>query len=320
MNMRIGLYLCLAWLAGCSLIEPAPAPHPLDNTFWADNRPISEAALIERMAGADVVILAEKHDNRAQHALQKRLVEHLAQNHRIALGMEMFSRDQTSLLMRYLQPAKHGHPMTPGQLADALNLDEDSARWHQYRPLLETLRNQKGAAFGIDLPVPLRARLGERGPDGLLPVERAQLPQVEDADPAYRDLMYARIKASHCGWGPESYLRKLFAVWQVRNQTMAEQISAMLESDYRPILVIVGNGHTDYNLGLISRLKALRPEAHIFNVGLLETHPEGTRPEDYLMDDRLPDTPRFDALYLAPAQRTTDDLCSVFKKRKTPES
>lgn len=317
-KIRPALILIAVWfLQSCSLMQQSPRPHPLNNTFQTVQGGIAESEVFRRAMQADVVILAEKHDNRYHHGLQQKLLKALVEHgRRPALGMEMFSRDQTSLLMQYIDPPVHGKPMTEEALRRALNMEEDGLPWQQYAPLFRQLKASGSPAFGIDLPVALRARLGALGEDKLLPVERRQLPETEDADPLYRKVMFERIRASHCGWGPEPYLRKLFRVWQARNQTMAEQIAAMLETDRRPVVVIVGNGHTDYNLGLISRLKSLRPDVSILNMGLLETETDKPHAEAYLFDSRFPERPRYDVVYLAPPETVPEDLCAAFNQRR----
>ena len=75
-KIRPALILIAVWfLQSCSLMQQSPRPHPLDNTFQTVQGAIAESGVLRRAMQADVVILAEKHDNRYHHGLQQKLLK-----------------------------------------------------------------------------------------------------------------------------------------------------------------------------------------------------------------------------------------------------
>ncbi len=279
---RLSLVLCvaLASLAGCAQGRLGEE-HPLRDVIVdpASGNPVSRERLVDEMSAATVVYLGEKHDNAEHHRHQLWILGALVDGgRRPLLGLEVFSVDQTPLLMEYVMgKPSHGAARTPEETLRAA-LGWGSSRdesWGRYGPLLRLARQHGLTVFGIDLPVALRRRISRVGIEGLTPVEREQVPEAGPTAPSYRAFMLESLKQSHCGYGSESYLAKLFANWQARNETMAQTIvTAVSGRDDSPVLVVLGGAHVRHGQGVVPRVRSRLPDARQLNLGFREVDPE----------------------------------------------
>ena len=89
----------------CCLLSAANAmPSPIIMDTRAD-KTISQDALLDRLARADVVFVGEQHTDPATHTLEMTILAglHKRAGARLALGMEMWERDVQPALDGYLQ-------------------------------------------------------------------------------------------------------------------------------------------------------------------------------------------------------------------------
>jgi len=293
------LLSCCVLLAGC-VTAPVPSelpPDPLvERIFDSDGEELDREQLVQRMLAARVVYLGEKHDSGRHHAIQRELLEELvARGARPALGLEIFAREQTGLLMSYVTwtPSPHGD----GDVADAdqwlrgklgwAGDDRRAETWRLYGALLQSARSHDLVSFGIDLPQSLRSRISRLGIAGLSHVERALLEPTGFADAGYQALMLDKLKAAHCGFGSEDYLGRLYDNWIARNDAMARSIVAALDdASNGPVVVIVGAGHLEDGMGVVERVAALAPGIEQLNFGMRELALEPRPLAEYLQPEQ----------------------------------
>jgi uncharacterized iron-regulated protein len=339
------LFVLLAWLlvlAACSAPEERVSD-PLEERIFRsrDLVELSRGELIAKFDTASVIYLGEKHDNPRQHALQLDIVhdnprQHalqldivrtlIARGRRPAIGFETFSAGQTSLLMSYATgkvPKSLQGKMPPPEerLRQALGWGKQRDQsWAFYGPLVQIAREHELVIFGIDLPRPLRRRIARVGIDGLTKVEQRLLDPTAPRSDAYADLMRARLKAMHCGHGSDAYIDRLYQNWVARNDTMATAISDIAEGqDGEPVVVILGAGHTQHNMGAYARVAELVPGIEQVNLAFREVA-ETPLPVDELLHDHEFEGTRFapDHEYVwftARAGEPAPDPCEHFRKK-----
>ena len=94
--------------------------------------------------------------------------------------------------------------------------------------------------------------------------------------------MFDALSRTHCGWTHADLLGRLYEIWIPRNEAMAAAITATLDkSDNRPIIVILGSGHTLHNMGAYERFARRRPTSTQINVALTELVADSTLVDDY---------------------------------------
>jgi len=164
--------------------------------------------------------------------------------------------------------------------------------------------------FGADLPQGLKLRISRSGVTELNPVETHQLIQIQHEEPGYRELMYGKFRDGHCGLGDEPLLNRLYQTWNARNNRMARSIVQMSSaSDWSPVVMILGNGHTEHNRGVYGRVKYLNPELQQLNVALQPISKEWSPLADYLQETTIADTnfgPRHEVLWFTRRHDYTD--------------
>lgn len=320
-------------LSACGHRGPLPEhpPNPLLGKIFrgASGEEVSEAGLLAAMAQAQVVYLGESHDSPYHHEGQLRVLRSLtAAGKSPALGFEVFPVHQTSILMNYVKLPEHSGLSEEGFNADAwlrekLEWTDPDPRWESYGELLRLAREQQLPAFGIDLPRSLRHRISQGGSASLLPAEAQQLrPSGLDND-NYRQLMYEQFKRSHCGYGSEEYLGRLYDNWVARNDVMAATIEAMLEDEMNlPVVVIVGHGHTRYQMGVYERLAAARPGVRQVSLAFQSVY-ENRDKEEYFTGREFQGvdySPAYEYIWFTDERTANPDHCEQFLIRKSSQN
>jgi len=323
----------VALLCACAHQGSAPnhSPNPLVGKIvsGATGEEISEGELLAEMAGAQVVYLGERHDSPYHHEGQVRVLRGLTKAGKSpGLGFEVFPVHQTSILMNYVKLPEHSGLSEEGFDTDAwlrekLGWTDQDPRWESYGELLRMAREQQLPVFGIDLPRSLRHRISQGGSGDLLPAEAQQLrPSGLDND-NYRQLMYEQFKRSHCGYGSEEYLGRLYDNWVARNDVMAATIEAMLEDEANlPVVVIVGHGHTRYQMGVYERLADARPGIRQVNLAFQSVY-GGSDTKDYSTRREFQGvdySPTYEYIWFTDERTSNPDHCKQFLTRKSSQA
>jgi len=325
----ISSFVVLA-ISGCAVTTEMSYPLIGKIVRAAEQSPISEADMHSLIATADVVYLGEIHDNPWHHELQLEIVRRLVESGaRPAIGFEFFDTGQTGDLISFTQPVAHEDSSSRSsskakrllrrRLGWGKQRDDE---WAAYSPIIDYARHNRLAIFGTDLPAGIRRRITRTGIAQLSPVERRLIVDTGFHNDAYRKLMHKTFTQSHCGWNDPKLLDNLYQVWLARNDSMATAITDMLTSTTnRPVVMIVGTGHTRYNMGIYERIASLMPSAHQVNIGFKPVQ-DATKPlVDYFETESVDDSvfsPIHDFIWFTAAVKK-DDPCAQFKDQlKTP--
>lgn len=251
-------------------------------------------SLPEGMAGADVVILGEVHDNADIHARQAEVIQALAPK---AVVFEMLTRAQAERAAPALR-------RTPDKLEAALNWAESGwPDFAMYYPVI--LAAGEVPFYGAAVPraearAALKAGIAESfGPEASVYGLTTPLGAAEQA---------ARERAqhlAHCEAMPPEMLPVMVDLQRLRDATLARAVLRALYETGGPVAVITGNGHARRDWGVPRILGQVSPEVSVFVLGLVEDGNDG--------NDGGNGGARFDARErFAPAER--DDPCAAFKK------
>ncbi len=242
--MRAVLLFCLVLLSACQSLPSVPAwqsPQGRDHAQLgqiiesSSGARLTPAQLVERLAGAERVLVGERHDNPDHHALQLWLLQALASR-----------RAQGSLLLEMLEPAQQAKvDAVRRQIAEkAPPADRPAALawqegwdWALYGPLVR---------YALAQPYPLLAANLERRE--IIGIYRAPAPLTGSAStaPAVREPLLEQIRQSHCGLLPEAQLPAMLAVQQQRDRRIAER----LRDAPTPALLFAGAYHARRDLGV----------------------------------------------------------------------
>lgn len=297
----------------------------LEKIFQAkDLKELNQTELITKMSRADVIYLSEKHDNPRHHEIQLEILESLvAQGKKPAIGFEFFSVDQTGYLMEYVSgvasPFVKKSPHSKEMLLRR-NLgwaDASDERWKFYFSLIDFAKKHHLRAFGTDISPGLTLRIRRFGLNQLSTQEKKQLHDSGFSDPNYEKLMHKKFTAAHCGWSSPVLLDKLYQTWVARNDAMANSIVDFLgDNENEPVVMIVGGGHTEHNMGIVERVAHLRPKVKQLDLGLSEIAMEQLGVEAYFEGETI-DTrtfsPPHEFLWFT-KRKDYEDVCAKFRE------
>jgi uncharacterized iron-regulated protein len=258
-------------------------------------RQVSEAAMLDQMAHADLVFVGEQHDDPATHRLELRLLQglHARLGSRLTLGMEMWERDEQSALDAY----------SAGTTTEAMFL-KSSRPWPNYqtdyRPLVEYAKAQHIPVAATNAPQAIVSAVGKTG---LTALASAPPDQVASLIQAPHDDYWQRFQATMQAMGgahggmtmDDATIQRFYEAQVVRDETMAESIVNRLGTssgdDPSPVVLhINGQFHSDNGGGIPKRVLWRRPMTRIVIVSVIPVDhlpasltPEQRRLADYVI-------------------------------------
>lgn len=285
MNVRLVFISLLFLLTACSYSQTSSnqasdIKQPIQNTAVQDAiqlktaydyqlldeefRPISLQQLSLSIADSDVVFIGEFHSNHASHLLEMQVLSELFEQNQQAnrstiLSMEMFNRDQQTILNDYLVD-KVGERF----------LIEKAPAWGNYkasyRPLVEFAKQHKLPVIASNAPADIVRCIGRQGSSYLGKLDNHEksliakkpIENVEHYDTKFFNLMSA---SNHT---PTARQKNSYLAQLTRDNTMAESIKkAWQENPSAQILHLNGNFHSESHLGTVGALKKLAPELKV---------------------------------------------------------
>jgi len=241
-----------AWLA-CVLLPvtvqaqdcPAPGWLRLDGERPAA---VAPGALIADMAGRDVVLLGEHHDQADHHRWQLHTLAALhAQRPRMVLGFEAFPRRVQPVLDKWVAGS-----LTAAQFLAEVKWEEV---WNMpaelYLPLFEFARLHRIPMVALNVERKLTEAVAAKGWDAVPEAEREGVSRPAPAPKAYFDEL-ARIHKEHKGEVPLANFVQAQQTWdRAMAQALAPHASGALA------VGIIGSGHLRHGYGVPLQLRDL---------------------------------------------------------------
>lgn len=293
------LFALLALLSACATSAPPSSPGSSAIHAVQEARRVSEEALLQDLATADLVLLGEQHDNPHHHRLQARVIDGLVARDRApAVVMEMLDED----LQAAVDKARAEQPENVDHLAAMVDWEASGwPAWSMYRPIL-------AAAYRHDLPIiagnlsrGVARAIAMQDENALSKVRRRELGIDRVLSAADRAELEQIIRDSHCNLLPEHHMGGMVTAQQARDGALARAaIDAARELD-RPIVVVTGNGHARTDVGIPRVLAVLAPELRVISLSFQgRQHAEPNAPYDYV--------------WLTPSV-ARDDPCAALRER-----
>ena len=224
--------------------------------FNSKGKKVSYKKMLKSAAKNDVVFFGEFHNNAIAHWLQYELTNDLNRDNKLALGAEMFERDNQKQLNQYLSGS-----------INAKVLDSTTRLWPNfdtdYKPLLDYAKDHKLAFIATNVPrsyANLVYRGGFQALDTLNPAEKEWIAPLPIAfDPELET--YKNILKMMGGHGSE----KLVMAQAIKDATMAYSISDNLKED-EIFIHFNGSYHSDFHEGILWYLMQMNPQANLMTI------------------------------------------------------
>ena len=263
-GVRLAAGFAVVFIASACTAPVANAPAEATN-----DRPTT-LPLPAAARSADYLLLGELHDNAHQHRMRLRWLDELADRHRYALALEQLDADRQAALDEAraadaLEADWRSAPDLPSRarrIATAAGFDFDGWNWRFYGPVIEL-------ALRRDLPL-VAANLSNAD---TAKVTRG-LAEPTPTPPGWGDdeeeRMRKAIREGHCDLLPERVVEAMAAAQRTRDARIARALVDARERTGLPVVLLAGNSHLRRDIGVPLHLAALRPDARVVSVALLE--------------------------------------------------
>ncbi|MFQ3788770.1 ChaN family lipoprotein [Halomonas sp. A29] len=252
------LLICMPMILAHLPVRADTCPDP-GQWYLPGGKLLDSAALFAELAGRDVVLLGEQHDNMDHHRWQLHTLAGLhAHRPAMVIGLEMLPREA--------QPALDA--WVAGELDEAEFLDRSN--WHAawgfdpalYLPILHFARLHQVPLKAINVTPELRGRLVEEGWPAVPEAERFGISPPVEALPDYRERL-AAIQAQHPTADGENGdgLERFIAAQLVWDRAMAAGLAEAATGD-ELVVGLIGQGHLQYGHGVPYQLDDLGVGEH----------------------------------------------------------
>ncbi|UYZ57419.1 ChaN family lipoprotein [Hymenobacter latericus] len=252
---------------------------PAYRLFTADGKPVSFGRMTKELAGADVVLFGEQHNDPMAHWLELQVAKELAQRKagQLVLGLEMFERDVQPLVEQY----------NVGELDDKA-FEEQSRPWPNYptdyKPLLLLARQQKLRVVGTNVPRRFAQQVAKgslTALDALGADEKkwvAPLPIKVDYNlPGYQNMfkMFGGDAAHAAG------VQNIVQAQALKDATMAHFIRQSRQPG-QLLLHLNGAYHSDNHDGIVWYLRQAEPQLRILTISTVTQEQLGKLDKEHL--------------------------------------
>lgn len=247
-------FLITFTLGGCTIMPRYLTIKSTETTYTAETildtqtgNSIDFAGMFANLSQADIIYVGEQHNDLRHHQIQLQVLKAIwKKDRRVAVGMEMFSRDYQPVLDSW----------SAGELeeSDFLKKSQWYANWRfpfrYYREILTFVRDNNIRLVALNLPGHIPARIATGGIDNLLPSDRRHLPKdIDMSNEAHRDYLQKIFERHHLpGRSSFDFFYQAQCVWEDK---MAESIAENIDSGR--MVVLVGNGHIIQKFGIPNR-------------------------------------------------------------------
>ena len=270
--------------------QVAPQPEHMLIFSAADSTTMTWQQLLDRARAADIIVVGEQHDDAAAHQLQAALVKAVAGQGPLAVCMEMFEQDEQPLVDAFLAGS-----LSQEALVDTTDSKDwgGQGQWSEfYQPIVDAARESGAPVIAANAPRRFVRLARHDGFEKLAAFSNAYPGQFTVPGSIEQQAYAERFKATMRHHGapedksgdapppmPEETLEALFRAQQVWDATMAEA-TVRAQAAHGKALLLVGQFHTDFDGGLLRRMKAAAPGLNFLTISVQADSAAALREED----------------------------------------
>ena len=253
------------------LLAFAPAgDRPAYRLFTAQGQPADYDQMLTQLAGADVVLFGEQHNDPLAHWLELQVAQDLNRLKgpgKLVIGLEMFERDVQPLLTQY----------EAGTLPDSA-FERQSRPWPNYptdyRPLLAYARAEHLPVVATNVPRRYAQQVARNSSTALnaLPASEKTYMMPLPLTVDYTLPGYQKMAAMFGGAGAHgSGSQNIIQAQALKDATMAYSIRQNLKPG-QTFLHLNGSFHSDGHDGIASYLKAGKPALKVLTLSVVSQY------------------------------------------------
>jgi uncharacterized iron-regulated protein len=161
----------LVFILACCAALPAKALAGGEITRLSDRQTVSFSQMMAEAAGANVILVAEAHDNEKDHATELDVIRSFqAKKAPLAIGLEMFQTDYQKQLDDWIE----------GRITEenfkSIYFRNWTFDWSLYRDIFIYARNNHIPMIALNIPKEIVSKVARQGFASLTPEERKSLP------------------------------------------------------------------------------------------------------------------------------------------------
>lgn len=220
---------------------------------------VTPAEMATRLAGVRLLLVGESHTNMDFHRAQLKTIEELRRaGRKVVVGLEMFPFTEQEVLDRW----NSGALDEEGFLKAARWFKNWGYHWDYYREIFLLARRAGFPVVGVNTPREVVTAVRKKGFAGLTPEEKALLPErIESTNEEHKALFRASFgpEASMHAMMQGEIFESMFRAQCAWDAAMAANALKALKERGGPdgvVIVLVGEGHVAYGLGIERQAKA----------------------------------------------------------------
>ncbi|MCK4836996.1 MAG: ChaN family lipoprotein, partial [Candidatus Aminicenantes bacterium] len=234
--------------------------------------------LVEAFKNTDVFVIGEFHDNYDCHVFQRNFIEALYQRYpKIVVGFEFFKREDN----RFLEQWRNGE-INDGELIEKTGWYKKTALNYGYtKVVMDIIKKYRIQTIGLNVSRKILRKVSRKGFNSLSVEEKKLFPTIHIPNAEHRYLIetiFGNFATQVPFWFDNIYNAQ--RCWDV---VMAESMREMLEKNefrgYKGI-IIAGNFHVAYGLGIPFRYKKAQKSVRITTIIPVSLTSEDTNSED----------------------------------------
>jgi len=281
LTLTIAMGILMPHLGGCASsptpVSPSlvPVRTDLDVLDGRTGDHLTWETLVERLDGADVVILGELHNDATGHAVQLAVVEDMLDRaDGGAVALEMLERDEQPLIEDYRDGLIDAEVFAKLTRSASWSGPGSWEAW--YQPVIDAAIERDAGVVAANAPRRYVKVARMEGWERLDQLDASRRPLVDHPDTPmtgpYRD-RFIELMGGHGedGEGDEEALElaeSFFLSQQVWDATMAGSVSRALKESGPPVILLVGRFHSDAEGGTARQVARLHPAARILTISL----------------------------------------------------
>lgn len=271
---RPQLIICLFLLSFCTFIEGAKGSEATqvrsrrlvawDQRIMAPKtgKILDQESWIKELTVADIIVLGEKHYNKevqnAQGDIIRKVVTAGQKEQRFSLSWEFLNASAQEETRNLFSEVVSGTL----SVEDFLIKTQKTPQAKNYAPMIEATRDLGGSLFGVNLSREEKAPVVKWGLSALDP---KLLPPYFQMGGSLYSKRFTKTMEDHAT--PEQIVNYFAA------QCLVDDVSAYhltIDSDFDLKFLVIGAFHSQYNDGVVERLKMRNQYSHIINIEIID--------------------------------------------------